>query len=864
MVLLSKTHLHAQLAEKFDDGDFTNNPSWAGGTTDWIVNASQQLQSNNTVANSSFYLTTPNTLATTAEWNFYLALSFNTSSTNYVDVYLTASQADLTQASNSGFFIRFGGTKDEICLFRKGTGGTNDTARIIDGADGTLNTSDNKIKVRVTRDGSNQWILYRDLSGTGASYVSEGSVTDASILSSAFFGISVKQSTASFFQKHFLDDIEIKAYTPDITAPTIVSAVATSSTTVDVVFSEPVDNASAQNVNNYSVNNGIGVPASAVVSGGNPALVTLSFGNSFSSGVTNALTINGVKDLAGNPLSNGLVSFSYYVSARYDVVIDEIMADPTPEVGLPNAEWIELKNTSPVPVNLQNFKIGKPGGISGPLPSLILQPDSFLIVTTSSQVAALSAFGRTTSVTSFPSLSNDGDLLLLLDNNGATMHAVNYSSDWYQNPVKADGGWTLEMIDTHNPCSGISNWKASVDSKGGTPGHKNSIDAANPDVTEPVLLRAYAKDNLNISLYFDEPLDSLSAAVPASYLVSDGIGNAIIATSQGPLFSQVDIVLNTPLAADKVYTVTVSNVTNCSGNLIGSSNTARFGLASPADSLDIIVNEILFDPPSFGYDYLELYNRSNKIIDLASINIANRSSTSGAIGSITPIVSDHYLLNPGEFIAITEDPTTVQQQYIVKNPSALTRVATMPSFPDDKGWAIVLNNQGQIIDELAYSDNWHFPLVDNTQGVALERIDYNKTTNDATNWTSAASTAGFGTPTYQNSQYRADLMTQGEIEINPKMFSPDNDGYEDFTLIQFKFPEPGYTANITIYDAAGRPMRVLQRNTTCAATGSFRWDGLNDKQQKVPIGAYIIDTEIFNLQGKKKHFKNTVVVARKM
>jgi len=64
-------------------------------------------------------------------------------------------------------------------------------------------------------------------------------------------------------------------------------------------------------------------------------------------------------------------------------------------------------------------------------------------------------------------------------------------------------------------------------------------------------------------------------------------------------------------------------------------------------------------------------------------------------------------------------------------------------------------------------------------------------------------------------------------------------------------------------DAAGRPVRVLQRNTTCSATGSFLWDGLNDKQQKVPVGTYIVFTEIFNLSGSRQAFKNTVSVARK-
>ena len=152
---------------------------------------------------------------------------------------------------------------------------------------------------------------------------------------------------------------------------------------------------------------------------------------------------------------------------RYDVVIDELMADPTPQVSLPNNEWIELKNVSASPINLQNWRIGDATGQSGPMPNFVLQPDSFVIVCTGSAVAALQVYGRTISVTSFPSLDNDGDQLFLKSNTGVTIHAVSYSSSWYQNAVKSDGGWSLEMIDTKSPCAGMSNWKASTDVKGG-------------------------------------------------------------------------------------------------------------------------------------------------------------------------------------------------------------------------------------------------------------------------------------------------------------------------------------------------------------------------------------------------------------
>src|SRR5690349_1388798 len=93
---------------------------------------------------------------------------------------------------------------------------------------------------------------------------------------------------------------------------------------------------------------------------------------------------------------------------RYSVIINEIMADPSPVVALPNAEWIELKNRSSTPVNLQGWRITDQTGVSGPIPSFILKPDSLVIICTSSAQSLLSIYGTSVTVSSFPSLDNDG------------------------------------------------------------------------------------------------------------------------------------------------------------------------------------------------------------------------------------------------------------------------------------------------------------------------------------------------------------------------------------------------------------------------------------------------------------------------
>jgi hypothetical protein len=550
------------------------------------------------------------------------------------------------------------------------------------------------------------------------------------------------------------------------------------------------------------------------------------------------------------------------VAERYDIVIDEIMADPSPQISLPNYEWIELHNTSSAAFNLLGWRIGDATGISGTMPSFNLLPDSFVIVCTGSALAAMSVYGPAISVTGFPSLDNTGDVIYLRSPQNKIIHAVSYTDAWYQNELKKDGGWTLEMADIKNPCSGFTNWKASTDIKGGTPGKKNSVNAVNKDVTAPQLLRAFTTDSVHISLVFDEPLDSLKAATVANYSISDGIGTPQAAISIAPVFDKVSLKLNTPLSRNKVYTITASAVTDCVGNTIGNKNTARVGSASVADSLDVVINEILFNPKSNGTDYVEIYNRSSKIIDLKQTYIANRNTT-GVISNIKQLSAENYLLFPLDFMVITEDPAIVKRDYITLNMDAFVAVASMPSFNDDKGDVIILNAQGNITDELKYDAKWHFKLIDNPEGVALERIDYNAATQNEDNWHSAATSVGYGTPSYKNSQYRIDLEGQGAITVTPEIVSPDNDGMDDFATIEYSFPSTGYVANITIFDANGRAVRYLQRNALCAIKGKFRWDGLGEKYQKLPVGIYIIFTEVFNLNGKKKQFKNTIVLARR-
>ena len=384
----------------------------------------------------------------------------------------------------------------------------------------------------------------------------------------------------------------------------------------------------------------------------------------------------------------------------------------------------------------------------------------------------------------------------------------------------------------------------------------------NPDQQPPALIRSYIIDSVTAVAVFDESLDSNEAATPQHYKLDDLSNTTLRCVAISPLYQEVELEFTRPLQVEKLYQLSVTGVKDCSSNFIGAINKKPVGLPQIPDSLDLVINEILFNPVSDGADYVELFNVGKKIFDVSNIYISSRNAV-GIISAPKRIHEHPYLFFPGEYLVISENSINIRQHYYTVNMEALLDITALPSFPDDRGVVLILSEQGKILDELSYNQDWHFALVRNKEGVSLERIDPAGKTQWRDNWTSAASTVGYGTPGYQNSQYKAGGIHQGLITIDPIVFSPDNDGIEDFCFIKYELAEPNCVANVWVFDVQGREVRKLYGNITMSQKGVLRWDGLGEAFKPLPVGIYIIYVEIFNLQGSRKNFKRTVTLARR-
>ncbi len=285
-----------------------------------------------------------------------------------------------------------------------------------------------------------------------------------------------------------------------------------------------------------------------------------------------------------------------------------------------------------------------------------------------------------------------------------------------------------------------------------------------------------------------------------------------------------------------------------------------FDYYTPANSGDVVINEILFHPLHGGSDYVEIYNLSSNIIDVSSICLGKRNKQM-RIDDTVRLSNKKLLLHPDSYMVFSADTANIKANYFTIDESVCYS-AKIPNYRNKED-RVVLCRGDYIIDELSYNEKMHFELLTDTKGVALERVSPQERTNATGNWQSASQNVGFGTPGLKNSVYAQSKPTTQIIELENRLFTPNGDGVTDRLYIHFNLPESGYVVNISIFSSTGVEIRKLASNYYLGIHNKLIWDGLDAKKRPLPAGIYIIYAELFHPSGKKKVFKKTAVIAGK-
>jgi len=434
----------------------------------------------------------------------------------------------------------------------------------------------------------------------------------------------------------------------------------------------------------------------------------------------------------------GQKSSAQQVVGYRDVVINELLADPTPVIGLPEREFVEIYNRSAREIDVTGWKIKDATSSTGTLESAILAPGAYAIICKAADASLFAPFGKVIIASVLPSLNNDADSIVLRTAAGELVDAVYYRDTWYRNSTKKEGGYTLELINPALECSTENNWIASNAAAGGTPGAANSVLDLTPDNTPPSLLSFSTPSENTITLLFSEGVDIVTAANPNLYILKPEI--AVIAVTFNSTATSVTLTLAGPLQRGESYQLDVIGISDCEGNSMPDV-TLEIAIGRTPLFNELIITEIMADPAPVVQlpeeEYIELYNASGEVLDLKGVNF-----TSGTrFGSFT-----EGLLMPREYAVVVPSSAVEKFSFAPK----VIGLANFPGITNSGAELILRNNAGEIVFQIVFSDSWYNSTVKKDGGWSLEMVDLGKPCAGRENWKESVNTKG-GTPALPNS-----------------------------------------------------------------------------------------------------------------
>ena len=379
-----------------------------------------------------------------------------------------------------------------------------------------------------------------------------------------------------------------------------------------------------------------------------------------------------------------------------------------------------------------------------------------------------------------------------------------------------------------------------------------------PDMEAPLVNKVTLLSSSQVEIVFSEAMDFSQLQNLDSYVITPSLSNptSVVVDSENTSLVILDYSGN-EFQSGISYTLSISDLTDLAGNAVVSS-THSLQLVEPALPGDIFVNEILFNPNTGGQDFVEIYNASNKLIDLSSLEIANVQKD-----SYEPISTEGVFL-PGSYLAICPDKDWLMENYPVLYPENIIE-NRIPSFNDSDGNVSVFGRQitgaRMMVDSLDYDEEWHYILLDDEEGISLEKVSPTITSSLASSWHSAAETAGFATPGYENSQLIGQLDRTTVFNLQDKTFSPNQDGDTDRLVINYSLEKAGFLGTLRVYNDRGFLIKELYDNTLLSNEGILIWDGTKNDTQKASIGIYLISYELFHPDGDRYTGRLSCVLA---
>ncbi len=486
----------------------------------------------------------------------------------------------------------------------------------------------------------------------------------------------------------------------------------------------------------------------------------LQFNDKFRNNKSYQLNLSKIKTCDGIKLDEPNYSFVYRNSDDTSLIkVNELMIDPSPSVGLAEVEYIELFNTTSNYVNLSSYQLI----ISTTkliLPNYVLKPGEYLLIGSNNDSVELKKYGAFIGFSSFPSLSNSSATISLYNKMNRLIDRVSYRSSWYRDPIKLDGGWSLELIDPYNRCIDINRWTASIHKKGGTPGAKNSVANFNMNKNDLSIKYFVNTRAQQFNIGFNKPVRGVLINPAQFYFVGPNMKLFFPDRIQldSPYYEKLTMYYNKPIPNGQ-YNFICQYIPTCGRNDTNIIYPFRLlEMEEPEDEISIA--ELMADPsPSRGLpetEYIELINTSSKTIPYIELYLADAKDT-------IPLEIDHW--NAGESILLC--PKNYWNAF--DSNTHIIPLARWINLDNVTDTISLLNNQKIQIDKVTYHYKF-LPKEKQDGGYSYNKIPGTEHCHNIHSWQASIDEKG-GSPGVANT-YSQELIKK-DIKVISSRINPD-------------------------------------------------------------------------------------------
>jgi len=272
----------------------------------------------------------------------------------------------------------------------------------------------------------------------------------------------------------------------------------------------------------------------------------------------------------------------------------------------------------------------------------------------------------------------------------------------------------------------------------------------------------------------------------------------------------------------------------------------------------LIINEIMFDPGEDNSEFIEFLNLSNGDINIGGWKILTGEKSKYELSGTNK------LLPAGSFFVLAADSSLISKYNLTElNPKTILNTSSL-DLSNDNELILLSDMKNNVIDSVHYYSSWNNKNFTSTKNISLERINTTLDGNSSSNWSSSTCNAG-ATPGSQNSIFTTNQNISSKISLSPNPFSPDNDGYEDYTVINYYLSQQAAQVRVKIYDSRGKLIRTLLNNQASGRNGSVIFNGMDDSGRALRMGIYIVFLEaIDSFSSTVENLKTIAVIARKL